>query len=710
MDEKKNYGGLDYFKIIAAFLVMMIHTSPLSSFNADADFLLARVIARVAVPFFLMVTGFFILPGFLSGQNADRAMIWHFVKKTALLYALAIVLYLPIGIYAGHYLDLNIFSALKMVVFDGTFYHLWYFPASIIGVLLLYIMSRRLPFWGVMVISLALYLVGLFGDSYFGVISGLPVLSSVYEVGFHLFSYTRNGLFYVPIFLAMGAWLGHFGTCCKQRVSLVGFILSLLLMVAEGFILRHYDLPRHDSMYLLLLPCVFFLFQLLLSLNVRPNKALRTISTWIYILHPLAIVLIRGTAKVAGLTSLLVENSLVHYFAVSIAAVIFSIAVMMLSTRNVNKGFQQGRAWIELDRNALLYNVDTLRSLLPDRCEPMPAVKAEAYGHGAVLISRELNALGVKAFCVATVSEGVQLRKNGIKGEILVLGYTHPVQFPLLRRYHLIQTIIDYSYAKTLNQYRKKIRVHVGIDTGMHRLGERCENIDALCDIFRMKNLKIEGLFTHLSAADTMDSAAKAFTEAQAQAFYGVVAQLKKSGFSCPKVHLQASYGVLNYPQLSGDYARIGIALYGVLSTKDDEKNSEVALKPVLSVKARVIAVKNLYCGETAGYGLSYVAKQDMKIATLAIGYADGLPRSLSNGIGKVLINRFEAPIIGRVCMDLTLIDVTDVPEVKPGEIAVLIGKSGENEITAGDLAEQTGTITNELLSRLGGRLNRMMV
>lgn len=710
METEKNHGGLDYFKIAAALLIVAIHTSPLSSFSAVADFLLTRIVARIAVPFFLMVTGYFVLPGCMFDGSADNHVLLRFIKRTALLYAVATIIYLPVNIYAGHYKGLSMLSVLRMIFFDGTFYHLWYLPASIIGVLLVYLLGRRLPFRGVMIASMLLYGIGLFGDSYYGIISRVPVISSIYRAGFYLFSYTRNGLFYAPVFLAMGAWLGHTQRCCARKTGVIGFVLSLLMMTAEGLTLRHFGLQRHDSMYVALLPCMFFLYQLILSWHVRPVRSLRTVSTWIYVIHPLAIVVLRGVAKITGLVDVLVKNSLIQYLAVCGLSVVFSVLVAMLPIRGARKNFQRGRAWIELDRNALRHNVRVLRSLLPGGCELMPVVKADAYGHGAVLISRELNAMGVRAFCVASVPEGVELRNRGVKGDILVLGYTHPEQFPLLRRYRLMQTVIDYSYAETLNSYGKKIRVHIGIDTGMHRLGERCEDIDELCCMFRMKNLEIDGIFTHLCADDLTTPAGRAFTEAQGRAFRDVIANLKERGFRCPKAHMQASYGVLNYPGLSGDYARIGIALYGTLSTRADTERCAVPLESVLSVKARIAVVKDLHRGETAGYGLQFTAKQPMKIAAVAIGYADGLPRSLSDGVGKILIRGDEAPIIGRICMDQTLIDVTAVPDVKAGDIAVIIGRSGDRKITACDVAEEAGTITNEILSRLGGRLERQMV
>lgn len=489
------------------------------------------------------------------------------------------------------------------------------------------------------------------------------------------------------------------------------FGISFLLMTAEAFTLRYFEVQRHDSMYIMLIPVMVFLYELLLAWNQKPSKALRTISLWIYILHPAMIIVVRGAAKVLHMEKIMVENSLVHYAAVLALAAAASVGMKKnLISERKNDNFPRGRAWIELDREALQHNVETLRSRLPGNCRLMPAVKADAYGHGAVLVSKELNRMGIDAFCVASASEGVELRRQGIEGEILVLGYTHPRQFPLLWRYHLIQTVIDYSYAVRLNEFGRKIHVHIGIDTGMHRLGERSENTDRICRIFEMENLEVDGIFTHLSAADTMQPREREFTGMQAAEFYKVIDELEKRGYHCPKIHMQSSYGVLNYPKLAGDYARVGIALYGVLSTREDTEQWKNFLRPVLSLKTRVAAVKDLYAGETAGYGLGFTADHDMKIAALAVGYADGVPRALSNGVGEVLIGGCRVPVVGRICMDQMLVDVSHIPGVKAGDEAVLIGKSGKESISAADLAEWTGTITNEILSRLGARLERIVM
>ena len=369
----------------------------------------------------------------------------------------------------------------------------------------------------------------------------------------------------------------------------------------------------------------------------------------------------------------------------------------------------KSRAWISLSRRALEHNVAVLRSRLPRDCRLMPAVKAEAYGHGAELISRELNRLGVDAFCVATAREGALLRQSGIQGEILVLGYTHPALFSELSRWKLSQTVTDFDYAQALSAFEKPISVHVGVDTGMRRLGIPVENYAQIREVFRLPGLRVEGMFTHLAADDTLREPDVAFTRRQAGAFLALAERLERDGIPPVRKHMLASYGVFLYPEYAGDYARVGIALYGVLSTREDTLAWAGELQPVLSLKARVASVRDLHPGESAGYGMAYVASQERRIAALSIGYADGLPRALSQGVGSVLLHGRRAKIIGRVCMDQTLVDVTDIPGVQTGDEAVLIGTSGSETISCGELADQCGTITNEILSRMGARLERIM-
>lgn len=729
MQKQKNYVWLDHFRLIAALLVIAIHTSPLASFSGEGDFFFTRVLARIAVPFFLMVTGFFF--------PSDPGQLWKSLKKLCLLYGGSILLYLPLGLYAGHYRALYFTDALRMLLFDGSFYHLWYFPAAITGMLLVFALKRVLKLRWVCVISVVLYVIGLSGDSYFGLAEKLPPVKAAYEGMFRLFSYTRNGIFMAPVFLVLGILIQKYGRKKLLRYAL-WLLVSFACMTAEAFTLHNLRLQRHDSMYVFLLPVMVSLFLLLLSLPetaaqhrsttvpaaraAAPRRtAVATAAMWIYLLHPAFIVLVRAAAKLLHLTGLLVDNSLIHYLAVSILSVAAGFALGFLqmhffSTRRQGQCLAKtasptSRAWIELDLDALRQNVALLQKCVPDGCRLMPAVKANAYGHGAIPIARELNRLGIDCFCVACAAEGIELRRAGITGEILILGYTHPTEFPLLRRYRLTQSVTDYAYAEKMQQSGIRLHVHIAVDTGMHRLGIRCEDIEHIAAVYQMKNLLVDGIFTHLSACDSAAPDCHAFTESQILAFRQVVKALSQEGISCKGIHLLSSYGMLNYPEAAESYVRPGIALYGLFSTEDDTRNLHelCPLKPVLSLKARVASVRALYAGESVGYGLAFTADHDMQVAVLSIGYADGLPRELSCGNGSVLIDGQRAPIVGRICMDQTLIDVSQISDVKQGDTAVLIGISGSERITAGELAGKCHTIANELLSRLGSRLERIM-
>ena len=227
--------------------------------------------------------------------------------------------------------------------------------------------------------------------------------------------------------------------------------------------------------------------------------------------------------------------------------------------------YLKGRAWIELNMENLASNLEQLRGLLPKGCLLMPAVKANAYGHGAVPIGKALQDMGIRDFCVASVGEAVLLRETGITGRILILGYTSPGDFQELSHYDLTQTVVDFSYAKQLQGYGKPLAVHVGIDTGMHRLGERSENLERICRIWQLENLRVTGVFSHLCAADGVSDEEKAYTYRQVSSFDSVIRYLRKRGITGFKTHIQGSYGILNYPELQYDYARPGIALYGHL-------------------------------------------------------------------------------------------------------------------------------------------------
>lgn len=706
MTKYTSYSGIDYFRFIAALLIIAIHTSPLASFNEMSNFMFTRIIARVAVPFFFVASGFFLISRY--SYNADK--LRAFIKKTALIYGTAILLYIPINIYNDYFgVDNLLPKMIKDIVFDGTLYHLWYLPASIIGAAIAWFLVKRTSYQKAFVITAILYIVGLFGDSYYGIAVNIFCLKNFYSLLFQVTDYTRNGIFFAPIFFILGGYIADHKERLSFKKSAVGFIVCFALMFGEAFILHHYDLQRHDSMYVFLFPSVCFLFYLLVQFKGKRRVQLRTISLITYIIHPFVIVMIRLFVKITHLQNLL-ENSLVHYLLVCIASVVIGIVLTAVWSKYKPKKYKHNsatdRAYLEIDLNNLKHNVEILQNTMPSQCEFMAVVKAESYGHGMYGITTYLNQMGVSVFAVATIDEGIKLRKYGISGEILILGYTSPLRAKELCKYKLTQTLIDYRYSLFLNEQGYNIKTHLKIDTGMHRLGFDIENTKEIVAAFSMENIKITGVFTHLCSADSREERDNDFTRNQIDEFYSLLDDLKNKGVQIPKVHIQSSYGLLNYPELKCDYVRVGIAMYGVPTSLNDKTKLKLDLKPVLSLKARIVLLREIRKGETVGYGRTFTANRDSRIAILPIGYADGFPRNLSCRNNYVLIDGQQAPVIGKICMDQLAVDVTDVSDVRVGSIATLIGKDGDTEITAAMVAENAESITNELLSRMGHRLS----
>lgn len=373
---------------------------------------------------------------------------------------------------------------------------------------------------------------------------------------------------------------------------------------------------------------------------------------------------------------------------------------------------EKRRAWIELDMKHLAHNVAEFKRMLPEDCKMMPAVKANAYGHGASEMAGELQKLGIDAFCVASMEEGIELRRDGIKGEILVLGYTDPAAAKTLLDYQITQTIIDEEYGKQLESYAAKeggrLPVHIGVDTGMHRLGIPWDAHERLCAMWKLPHLDVRGVYSHLCVSDGEEEKEIAFTKTQIARFDETVAYLRTQIKKPFAAHLQGSYGVLNYPECHYDYARVGIALYGILSSRTLIPKSAKGLLPVLSLHSVITSIRELNPGEGAGYGLDFVAEKKSRIAAAAIGYADGIPRNLS-GRGMALLHGKRVPIVGRVCMDQLLLDVTGVPDAAPEDEVLFIGGQGAEKISAEEFAGWSDTISNEIVSRLGARLGRFV-
>ncbi len=705
MTKQETYSGIDYFRMIAAVLIVAIHTSPLASFSATGDFIFTRIIARVAVPFFLVTSGFFLISRY--SYNADK--LRKFIKKTALIYAAAIVIYIPINIYNGYFSEDNLLpKIIKDIVFDGTLYHLWYLPAAIVGAVIAWYLVKQWAYRKAFAVTLVLYIVGLFGDSYYGIAENIPSLNSFYHLIFQVSDYTRNGIFFAPIFFVLGGYISDNKDKLSFKKSIIGFTTCFSLMFAEALTLHRFELQRHDSMYVFLLPSICFLFYFLMHFKGKNRAQLRTISLIIYIIHPFVIVLIRLFAKITHLQNALVENSLIHYLLVCIISA--GLGLALTAIWNIYKpkkhNTDKDRAYLEIDLKNLEHNVRVLKNAMPPHCELMAVAKAECYGHGMYGTTVYLNQIGVSAFAVATIDEGIRLRKYGISGEILIMGYTSPMRAKELCKYKLTQTLIDYEYSLRLDEQGYKVTAHIKVDTGMHRLGFDADDTKEIVTAFSLKNIEITGIFTHLCSADSRAEEDVDFTRKQIGKFYNSLDNLRKSGIRIPKVHIQSSYGLLNYPEIKSDYVRAGIALYGVLSSPNDETKLKLDLRPVLSLKARVVLLRKICKGETVGYSRAFTASRDSLIAILPIGYADGFPRNLSCGKSIVLICGQKAPIIGKICMDQLAVDVTDISNIKIGSIATLIGKDENDEIAAPTVAENSESITNELLSRMGRRLN----
>lgn len=697
--------GIDIFRLIAALLVVAIHTSPLASFSETCDFILTRIFARVAVPFFFMVSGYFTISRYSC--NADKLKV--FLKRTAQIYGIAMLIYVPINIYNGYFrMDYFLPNLIRDILIDGTLYHLWYLPASMLGSVIAWYLVKRLDYTRALHISFALYLVGMFGDSYYGAAERFFISRGFYSLIFQVMDYTRNGIFFAPIFFVIGGWIADKAKIIPLKKSICGFVVSLTLMFCEAMLLHGIGWQRFDSMYLLLIPSMFFLFYILLNWKGKRCRYLRTIALLIYLIHPMTIVIIHFSAKLLHLQSILIDNSLIYYLVVCFLSAAFAVPAGILWDKYKLKKKKSNtgtcRAWIEINLKNLEQNVKELQKIMPRKCEFMAVVKAEAYGHGAFVISSHLDKMGVKAFAVATIDEGIQLRKSGIRGEILILGYTDVDRASELRKYDLIQTLVSYVYASDLNKQGIKVKTHIKIDTGMHRLGIQYDESSQIKRIFTMENISICGLYTHLCCADSMLSDDIAFTEKQIERFYHLVDNLKNSGIKIPKLHIQSSYGLLNYPNLRCDYARIGIALYGVLSTPADKTRLNLDLHPVLSLKTKIVCIQFIKKGESFGYNRAFTAKKDSWIAILPIGYGDGFPRNLSCGNAYVKIHNQYAPVVGKICMDQLAVDITELENVSVGDVVTLMGEE-EGGLSVPVVAAETESISNELLCRLGKRL-----
>jgi alanine racemase len=361
--------------------------------------------------------------------------------------------------------------------------------------------------------------------------------------------------------------------------------------------------------------------------------------------------------------------------------------------------------WAEVNLDNLTHNFQQIKNLLSPKVKIMVCVKADAYGHGLIPVSKRLVSWGVDYLGVASIDEGIKLRQGRINAPVLILGLILKKDIDPVFRYRLTTTVCDEELASTLNKRAKvlgrSVNVHIKVDTGMGRIGVLPQDaVKLVKKIHNLKSINIEGVFTHLAVADLN----RDFTLYQIDLLNRLVQKLKGEGIYIPLVHAANSMGVIGYKNSHFNMVRPGLVIYGLYP----RKGLKIKLKPVLSLKTKIIFVKRLPAGHGVSYGHDYVTKDTTTIVTLPIGYGDGYPRNLSNR-APVLIGGRVFKISGRICMDQIMVDVGD-RRVRIGDEVVLIGHQGKNKITAEELACLCGTIPYEIVCGLGSRVPRLYV
>ncbi len=365
--------------------------------------------------------------------------------------------------------------------------------------------------------------------------------------------------------------------------------------------------------------------------------------------------------------------------------------------------------WLEIDLDSIVHNIQQFQQLLGPRAEIAAVVKADGYGHGAVEVSRAVVAAGVSYLAVAFLEEGAELRQAGITAPILLLGYTDPAQVPALCRYRLIPSIFDLEVARRMSgelvKRDQELPVHVKVDTGMGRLGVRPrEAVGFIAGVSRLPGLKLEGVYTHLAAADEENPE---FTENQLQRFSRVIESCRSRGINPLLCHAANSAAASAYPESRFNLVRLGISLYGYYPSTVLRVKNFISLRPALSFKSRVVYLKEVPPETAISYGCTYKTVSRSLIATVPVGYGDGYRWNLSNR-AWMLIRGQRVPVVGRVCMDHLMLDVTRVEGAKVGDEVVLYGRQGPEEITVEEVAGCLGTINYELLCAISRRVPRL--
>lgn len=366
--------------------------------------------------------------------------------------------------------------------------------------------------------------------------------------------------------------------------------------------------------------------------------------------------------------------------------------------------------WAEVDLNAIKYNITNIRKMVKER-EVIAVVKADAYGHGALDVSPVLLENGATKLAVAVITEAMELRHGNINAPIMILGYT-PLEFAGdLINYDIEQTIFDIEYARRLSEIAlnlgKKAKIHISLDTGMGRIGFLIndKSFQDVLEICSLEGIEVIGLFTHFSTSDEED---KTYTKEQFKKLVDFNEKLVKSGINISLKHVSNSGAIIDMPETYLDGIRAGIVLYGYYPSKE-VNGQNLKLKKAITIKTKVAHVKTLDEGMYISYGRKFKTKRKSVIATLPIGYADGYSRLLS-GKGKVIINGNFAPVVGNICMDQCMIDVTDLGEIKVGDEVIILGQEGDLRFDADDMAEAIGTINYEVLCMIKQRIPRVYI
>lgn len=365
------------------------------------------------------------------------------------------------------------------------------------------------------------------------------------------------------------------------------------------------------------------------------------------------------------------------------------------------------RTFAEINLDAIEHNFTQLKNCTPDATKLCAVIKADGYGHGAVTLAQLLRDKA-DYFAVATADEAIELRNAKISNPILILSYTHPDDYEALIRNDISLTVYQLSCAEKINNAAKKLNkkalVHIAVDTGMTRIGfaPDDEAVNAIKSISELKNIEIQGIFSHYACADMRD---KAVSEIQKKRFNDFVAKCNGTGVSFPIEHLCNSAGISEFSE-HFDMVRMGISLYG-LYPSDEVDKSKVNLIPAMTFKSHIINIKDVPAGEGISYGHTYKTTETRKIATVAAGYADGYPRALSN-TGRVIVNGCYAPVVGRVCMDQFMIDVTDIPDVKIDDEVILFGTDGKLSVTAEEIGEKSMSFNYEVVCSVARRCPRV--